>query len=146
MPGSRIAPWRWLVALFILALGLGGVLGIASSMSRGAGFGLLALMGAVVIGLMALGVWLSAMYWRRIDEAAREGHKWAWFWGGNLSMMALLVGYVFLVERPEVTPPLWPGFEATPSGYVVTGGLVVVIALLLGYGLAWSYWWLWKNR
>ena len=146
MPASRVAPWRWLVALFILAFGLGGVLGIAASMARGANLGLLILMGMVAAGLMALGVWLSAMYWRRIDEAAREAHKWAWFWGGNLAMAPLLVGFIILVERPELTPPLWPGFEAEPSGYVATGGLVVVFSLLLGYGLAYTYWWLWKNR
>lgn len=146
MPSSRIAPWRWLVALFVLAFGLGGVIGVAGAMSQGAGLGALVLMAAAIVTLVALGVWMTAMYWRRIDEAAREAHKWAWFWGGNVALLPLILGFFFLLERPDLGAPLWPGLEATPSGYAVTGGLIVVFALLVGYGLAWLYWWLWKSR
>ena len=146
MPTHRIAPWRWLVALFGLTFGLGSVLGIASAMSRGAGIGVLALVGLVIVGLVALAVWLSAMYWRRIDEAAREAHKWAWFWGGNIALVPLLLGFFVLMERPDLGAPLWPGFEATPAGYVATGGTLVIFALITSYGLAWLYWWLWKSR
>jgi len=146
MTVSRIAPWRWLAALFALAVGLGGLLGVASSVSRGASLGALALMALATAGLTALGVWLAVMYWRRLDEAAREAHKWSWFWGGNIALIPLLVGFFVLVERPEFGAPLWPGLEATPGNYVVTGGLAVAFALMAGYGVAWLYWWLWKSR
>src|SRR5512139_1580297 len=32
----------------------------------------------------------SVVYWRNIDEAAREAHKFAWFWGGTGGMLAML--------------------------------------------------------
>jgi len=143
---KQIAPWRWLVALLGLSLGLGATVGIYAAMSREASVGSLILMGLVVAGLMAVGVWLVAMYWRRLDEAAREAHKWAWFWGGNVALLPLIVGLFFLLERPDLQVPLWPGLHAGPAGYVATGGFIVVFTLLIGYSLAWLYWWLWKSR
>ena len=146
MAAKQIAPWRWLVALLGLSLGLGATVGIYAAMSREASVGSLILMGLVVAGLMAVGVWLVAMYWRRLDEAAREAHKWAWFWGGNVALLPLIVGLFFLLERPDLEVPLWPGLQAGPAGYVATGGFIVVFTLLIGYSLAWLYWWLWKSR
>ena len=146
MAAKQIAPWRWLVALLGLSLGLGATVGIYAAMSREASVGSLILMGLVVAGLMAVGVWLVAMYWRRLDEAAREAHKWAWFWGGNVALLPLIVGLFFLLERPDLQVPLWPGLQAGPAGYVATGGFIVVFTLLIGYSLAWLYWWLWKSR
>ena len=143
---NRIAPWRWIIALFGLSFGLGIVLSMFGSMSRDAGPAIVALMAAVVIGLCALALWLMAMYWRRIDEAAREAHKWAWFWGGNIALIPAVLGFVALLERPDLGTPLLPGLEATPAHYVATGGVLVLGLLLVGYGLAWVGWWLWKGR
>jgi hypothetical protein len=143
---NRIAPWRWIVALFGLSFGLGALLAIFGSMSQDAGPLVIALMVAIVIGLCALALWLTAMYWRRIDEAAREAHKWAWFWGGNIALLPAVMGFVLLMERPDLGTPLWPGLDPTPAHYVVTGGILVVFLLLIGYGLAWVGWWLWKGR
>jgi len=28
----------------------------------------------------------SLYWWRALDEAAQEAHKWAWWWGGNLGL------------------------------------------------------------
>ena len=103
-------------------------------------------MALVVTGLSALAVWLTVMYWRRIDEAAREAHKWAWFWGGNIALIPVMVGFVLLLQRPDLGAPLWPGFPPEPAYYVATGGVIVVFSLLAGYGLAWLAWWLWKSR
>lgn len=143
---APIAPWRWIVALFGLSVALGAVLGIFSGMTRGATPVALIVMALVVVGLTALMLWLMAMYWRRIDEAAREAHKWAWFWGANVALIPAVLGFVILLERPDLEAPLWPGFEATPAHYVATGGLIVIGLLMVGYGVAWLGWWLWKGR
>ena len=143
---SRIAPWRWIVALFALSFGLGAVLAVFSAMSREAGPVLIAAMVLVVVGLSALAVWLTTKYWSRIDEAAREAHKWAWFWGGNIAIVPAVLGFVLLVERPDLGTPLLPGFEPTPAHYVATGGLLVLLLLMAGYVIAWVGWWLWKGR
>ena len=143
---NRIAPWRWIVALLGLSLGFGAVLAIFGAMSRDAGPLALVLMALVVTGLSALAVWLTSKYWGRIDEAAREAHKWAWFWGGNIALVPVMVGFVTLLQRPDLGAPLWPGFPPEPAYYVATGGLIVVFLLMIGYILAWIGWWLWKGR
>ena len=141
-----IAPWRWIVALFGLSFGFGAMLVVFAAMTRDAGPLALVLMATVVAGFSVLAVWLTAMYWRRIDEAAREAHKWAWFWGGNVALVPVMIGFVMLLQRPDLGAPLWPGFEPTPAHYVATGGIIVILLLIIGYGLAWLFWWLWKSR
>ncbi|MGX1744962.1 MULTISPECIES: hypothetical protein [unclassified Brevundimonas] len=45
----------------------------------------------VVILAAGLAVFLALhtlYWWRSLDEAAREAHKWAWWWGGNLGLVA----------------------------------------------------------
>ena len=40
---------------------------------------------AGAVGLaMAVGLWVCARWWRGLDEAAQEAHKWAWWWGSSL--------------------------------------------------------------
>lgn len=146
MTSPRTAPWKWLVAVALVSLVLGGLLGAASAMSPGLGLLPMLLVGVLALGLAVLGVWLTAMYWRRLDEAAREAHKWAWFWGGNAVLLPVVLGVLLLMGRPDVPAPLWPGLEASDAGYVATGGLLVILSLIVGYGLAWLYWWLWKSR
>lgn len=143
---SNIAPWRWIVALFGLSFGFGAVLAVFATMTRDADLWALVLMAVVVAGLSALAVWITAMYWRRIDEAAREAHKWAWFWGGNIALVPVMIGFVLLLQRPDLGAPLWPGFDPTPAYYVATGGIIVVFFLIIGYALAWLFWWFWKSR
>jgi len=146
MPRRQIAPWRWIAALFGLCMGLGATLAIFSSMSRGAQPGSLVMMALVLVILIGVGGWLTSMYWRQLDEAAREAHKWAWFWGGNAVILPLMVGFLLLSERPELDVPLWPGFDEGPAGYVATGGMITLFALVFGYSVAWLFWWFWKSR
>jgi hypothetical protein len=146
MGRAHIAPWQWLIALTAVSALLGGVLAVASNAAPDLGLGSLILTVGLVIGLAALGAWLISIYWRQIDEAAREAHKWAWYWGGNVALLPLVVGMVLLFQNPDMPVPLWPGVAADPAGYVATGGMAVISALIVGYTLAWLYWWLWKSR
>ncbi|MDR6626990.1 hypothetical protein [Caulobacter segnis] len=92
--------------------------------------------GCAVLLLLAVGS--SIVYWRNIDEAAREAHKFAWFWGGSSAMLltllvALLVGDTRLVAvMGQQSPAEWFSFGVT----------TVIAAQLIGYGLAWAGWWL----
>lgn len=146
MGGAHTAPWQWLIALVVVSALLGGVLAVASNAAPGLGLGALILAVVLVIALAALGGWLISIYWHQIDEAAREAHKWAWYWGGNVALLPLVIGLTLLFQNPDTQVPLWPGLEANPAGYVATGGLAVMFTLIAGYILAWLYWWLWKSR
>ena len=146
MASKPIAAWRWIVTLLGLAFGLGGLLAIYAPMSMDATPGQLVLMGLVTAVFIAVGSWLCLMYWQRIDEAAREAHKWAWYWGGGAAILPLVIAYHFIDSRPALHIPLWPGFSDTPGGYMASGGMYSLAALTLGYLAGWLAWWLWRSR
>jgi hypothetical protein len=81
-------------------------------------------------------------YWRNIDEAAREAQKWAWFWGGSIGMalgvLAIAIGFV----RPEWfdIAAMLPEHATALSG-IFYGAMAMVAAQLIGFVLAWAYWW-----
>jgi hypothetical protein len=80
----------------------------------------------------------SLIYWRNIDEAAREAHKFAWLWGGSVAMLVVLA-LAYLVGDARLVA--WMG-ERSPSGWVLFGVLSLTTAQLIGYGLVWAGWWL----
>lgn len=123
-----------------LALGvLGGVLGVVLSDQPGvAGFAMTAAMLALVMaGTLLICIW----WWRHLDEAAREAHKWSWFWGG---MGGMAVGAVLLLvlslRRDEILLPRWAG--ETPPDLLLSGMMAILLFQVAGYGLAWVWWWL----
>lgn len=146
MTQNRVPPWAWLMAAMAFGLVVGGALGFFSGGNEGRVEMPGLLLGLDFSALLGLLMWLTAIYWRRLDEAAREAHKWAWFWGGNVALVPLVVGFAILTSNPDTPVPMLLGMEPTPAGYVATGGLIVVLTLLAGYTLAWLFWWLWKSR
>ncbi|MET0271979.1 MAG: hypothetical protein ABW360_03215 [Phenylobacterium sp.] len=80
-------------------------------------------------------VWLGGLYWHRIDEAAREAQKTAWYWGGSLGM-GLGVIAVSLFARLGFAPA-----DAGPTLLMTYGAVGVVAAQLIGFGIAWALWW-----
>ncbi len=80
-------------------------------------------------------------WWRRLDEAAREAHKWAWYWGGSTGMLVGLVLMLVLTTRPaDIVLPASLG--QTPADLVGAGMIITLGFQLVGYGLAWAWWWL----
>ena len=74
----------WLYALALFALGAAvGLMGKRLGMDANPA------VAAVVLGLLVvIAVGGTVLYWRRLDEAAREAHKFAWYWGGSLGLGA----------------------------------------------------------
>ena len=93
------------------------------------GLGALALAAAVMV--------LTLMLWKRLDEAAREAHKWAWYWGspfGLVLMVAIMAG-----EPVQLARRL--GFNE-PEELIHFGSVTVLTGMLAGYLVAWALWWL----
>jgi hypothetical protein len=96
--------------------------------------------------LMALGLALTSalawLYWRGLDEAAREAQKTSWFWGGGL-------GAVVGIGALALAPPLqgWVADVASPraAGPLVAGAVFVLVAQALGCAAFWALWWLAKR-
>ena len=97
--------------------------------------------------LMTGSFWIGVLWMRSIDEAAREAHKWAWYWGGTAGMA---VGGVLMLlsgipRRSPLQVPLVMGGTPDPAGYAASGAFALMMMMTLGYTIAWAIWW-WRHR
>jgi len=137
---GRQAARQSLAQKILLGSGIfGGFVGAGSAMLKDMGVTLPAplVFGATLTAIVAL-FWVSIIYWRNIDEAARAAHTFAWFWGGAGGMLAILpIGLVVSTER------LVAMFgQRDPLEWATLGFVSLLTAQLVGYGLVWVGWWL----
>lgn len=101
---------------------------------------------AVMVSVvMALGFVGAISYWRRLDEAAREAHKFAWYWGGSFGMAVAIVLAVAMT-RVDVSPLLTDLAGGTePSDYAGFGMLAAMGLQAAFYFVAWAGWWISKR-
>lgn len=88
--------------------------------------------------IVAVLFWVSIIYWRNLDEAAREAHKFAWFWGATGGMLVMLP-IAALVSAERLVAVLG---QRGPAEWVALGFASLLLAQLAGYGLVWAGWWL----
>jgi hypothetical protein len=105
----------------------------------------------LIVGLWAAwGVAFSVLYLRRLDEAARLAHRWAWEWGGAIGMAAALLLAMFGWYAAPGLADAFADFvrarsahpEATAFAYGSAFTVAVAMAL---YACAWTGWWLSKR-
>lgn len=132
-PGRRPIPKaRAMVGLLLVGAASGLAVGLASAFDAAY---------PIVIGIavvaMALAGALTVVWWRAADEAVREAHKWAWYWGGSAG---LAVGMILMLTVHHA------GLEALvgddPREAFVMGMMSLALCQLAGYALAWAGWWL----
>lgn len=118
---------------------VGGVWGALSAMEIAVPRPLLFL--AAIAALPAL-AWAMLIYWRNVDEAAREAHKFAWFWGGSGGLLLALPAMALITtDRLEL---VFGPHE--PSAWVAGGLIGMVVLQIAGYALTWAGWWLVRQR
>ena len=117
----------------------GGIIGASGALLEDTGLvlppGLI--FGAGLVAVVVL-FWVSLIYWRNIDEAARAAHNFAWFWGGAGSILAILP-FGALVSNERLLAVF---SERSPAEWVALGFVSLLTAQLIGYGLVWCIWWL----
>ena len=128
--------------LFVLGL-LGGI--GSAFLSDLPGVGGLIGSGVFLIAVMAATLAVSIWWWRRLDEAAREAHKWAWYWGGSAGMVVGLAAILTLTTRDVDLARFLPA-DANPGDMIVGGMMSILLFQLTGYTLAWAWWWLARMR
>ncbi len=96
---------------------------------------------AVAGGVLALAFALTIYYWRQLDEMARSAHLEAFFWGGFGGMSVALTAAVGLYAYRDLIDRQG-GSVASGTALGLYGGMLCII---VGYGLAWVFWWL-KRR
>ena len=87
--------------------------------------------------------WATVVYYRRLDEAALEAHKFAWLWGAQTGLFLVAMAALLLLTRPDVELPALVGEDRTAA--FVDGVFASVAAVAVGYGIAWAVWWLRKR-
>ncbi|ESQ81221.1 hypothetical protein [Asticcacaulis sp. YBE204] len=126
----------FVMAAFLLGV-FAGYTGIEKSeaLTR---FSWVPLIACTIGGFIGLGI--AVVWWKRSDEAVREAHKWAWYWGGSVGLIvpAVILGMSML------------GIEVLPDAYVASTGLsgpasgilITLLPMFAGYIVAWAVWWL----
>lgn len=129
-----------LFALVMLAsLVVGMACAIGAAVLTGVGWSAVAA-GALTASLaMAAAVLIVVWWWRRLDEAAREAHKWAWFWGGNVGLAVAAAAFLTLIRMDLDASDL---AAYGPADMIALGIALTLFLQLIGYTLAWAGWWL----
>lgn len=103
--------------------------------------------GAIAVVAMVGAMVVSVAWMRAIDEAAREAHKAAWFWGGCGGMS---LGGVFLIMTSLPQSEQWhfSAFDGRtdPAAYAATGAFGMMMLMVAGYAVVWAWWWMTRMR
>jgi hypothetical protein len=98
------------------------------------------LMGAFSVSFVVLTPF-ALIWWKKVDEAVKEAHKWAWFWGGSVGMMlAIWIATANLFMDGQLLTPLLTSWGLEAYGFEAG---VVATSLLMSYAYmgAWGMWW-----
>ncbi len=93
---------------------------------------------ALVIALLSV---VFACFWvASLDEAARQAHYIAWYWGGSTGLAVSMLAFVTVMLRPEPFDDL---FAAMHAHAVFSAGVMVgLVPAVLGYAIWWVLLWL----
>lgn len=123
---------------FASAVVVGLIMGIARSM--GVAFDALLWVGGL---LAVLGTPFVLWWWKHADEAVREAHKWAWFWGGGTGLLIGLIGGVADARLGQRRlESVFSNYVGTPLTAFEGGMLFLMLTMSAGYLIAWVIWWL----
>jgi hypothetical protein len=85
---------------------------------------------------MAWALWFLWLYWRRLDEAAKEAQKFAWFVGSIGAMIVTAPVMLFFrlgaIPLPNGVPP---GVD------FALGWMTLWVTQGFGFIIAWAGWW-----
>jgi hypothetical protein len=137
-----------LIAIMVATLIVG--IGVGFLVARGVvdeDNAILTLMTIFAVVLMIGAMVVSVAWMRAIDEAAREAHKAAWFWGGCSGMAVGGVGIV-LASLPQAEALQFTAFDGRtdPVAYMAAGAFAMMMLMTLGYVIVWAWWWLARTR
>lgn len=148
---KRVALYTLLGFLAFFALMIATGFFVAHQSARGADIDAARLTFWIAVGVAVVcmgGAMAITVGWMRaIDEAAREAHKSAWFWGGCGGMA--VGGALFIVASTPYAaglqaPSAFAG-RTDPAAYMAAGAGALALLMTAGYTLAWAWWW-WRRR
>ncbi|MGV9009351.1 hypothetical protein [Brevundimonas sp.] len=137
---KRRRPLSYLAILGLsVLLGLGVGLG-AALIDEFGGANTQAFRAALLSVGVLIGVVLCIRWWQGADEAVREAHKWAWYWGGSAGIAVVVV--LFVLSSWDLITLNIPPYGDGPDGLLLSGSALTLGLMLAGYIIAWAAWWL----
>lgn len=131
-PLSYLGVMGWCV---LFGLIVGGLSGLINTFGGDLAGPLRALLLTITI-VFVIGI--TVVWWRGVDEAVRESHKWAWYWGGSVGTALGMVVFALLAWEADVA-----ALPDIPPADAMMGGMALILGLqLIGYTVAWAAWWL----
>jgi hypothetical protein len=91
---------------------------------------------AAYAAAMAWALGFLWLYWRRLDEAAREAQKFAWF-AGSVTALVLTAPIMLFFRLGALPLPQ----SAPPGVDFALGWVFLALSQLLGFLIAWAGWW-----
>jgi hypothetical protein len=142
MPLSRLPPWA------LLPIGLGPLVALSV-------FGSIIPRQAMMVAAGVAVLWAAlamTLHWKRLDEAAKAAHRWAWYWGSSLGLMLAMVfaasAYMWpsLLDfaSPWALAMTRPGRSAE-AVWLMLGVIGMGVAQAAGFIGAFVYWWTLKR-
>ena len=99
----------------------------------------------LIVAALLFAAVTSVIWWRNIDEAAREAHKWSWYWGGSVGLGGVLVLFLLSLMSGGAFGRDWIIANGL-GGYELALGMAAGVVLPVGgYVAAWGIWWM-KHR
>jgi hypothetical protein len=141
-----IGVFTMLITVFVAAVVVGYL--DAKGAGGGADAATFWIIGAFAVAAMLGGLFVGARWMQSIDEAAREAHKSAWYWGGSagMSVGGVVVIMASLQRAATVSIPSFLPGRSDPAAYAATGAFAMLLIMLAGYAVAWAWWWLARSR
>ena len=128
------------LAVGIVCAVAGGVAGGVSALSGADGVLEVIVKAGAMTAAMAVGLVVCNWWWQGLDEAAREAHKWAWWWGSTFGLAIGGVALLTLMAAGGEGGGLLA--DQAPVDVFMTGAFVIVGMQTAGYAIAWAFWWL----
>jgi hypothetical protein len=100
----------------------------------------LSLSALISSALLFVGV-VTFVWWRNIDEAAREAHKWSWYWGGSAGLCGVLILFILIyMTGGRFGREIITGWNLT-GRELELGMSIGVLLPTFSYTVAWGVWW-----
>lgn len=132
------------VSLFLIARNLDVISGFMDSSDEGQRRSGLypALLFSFLVIVLAGGLLWCVKFWRVIDEAAQRAHLDAFYWGGSIAWMVIVPFVILPLKINGFTLPFVADLEMNQSQIFSLGVFTTIVVTTLGYGVAWTIWWL----
>jgi hypothetical protein len=96
---------------------------------------------SLIVAALVMAAVIIFIWWRNIDEAAREAHKWSWYWGGSAGLCIVLVLFLLVnLTGGQFGHDIIAAWGL--AGRELEAGMAAgVLPPAIGYTLAWGVWW-----